>query len=1459
MRPDLCPQLYGLTSLAGSGVQVMDDEPSASGPVSRRQSFIAYQPLESRRSGSVMLSTAAAVSSSAGHHTAASSFSSSASFRSSAAGIIAIPTTIDSGLQSAPPTHVRDNVPLVESRFGSLRQHDAPRSSRDFHYVVVGSTASAHIRSVQQHRVVPGGRVAAGASMISVASVRSHAPSSLQVPGADVPVPTVTTSEEVPALLSEQFHAVYAQHRTSFLHISIRPQSVTIFLYNWTPSARERFSSAFLRLASWHHIRSHTLSHILHQKMGLFAHCSASAPPLELSTTLATTEPSGSQGQSTNVAASGSGSGLSSSGGSATSVIPGSNARLTLENVEILMSSTMPTRRAADTVLNSSSSGSMSTSSPSTTAASPSSGTNNSGASSGGSQPTGSVTPGFRPAHLQRRSGPGGQAPTAASSTTSTPSSDDAEQRQRRRLAAMASFELVLKSIVPTHPMHLTNVSTVSDPLTRHGFQFLEMSAALNRQLQRHTRMRELYQRWIRRERSGPPSSSSSGAGPSSQSAQASAEDQRKALASNVRIIKRASRLVHFCRKPLLFSSRRKTLIQDDGRPLAPTGPSALSTAPPTSSLPTAQSGPTGSTPVARQRSADGVFEGKSGASAQQALSVSSFASNELAALAATEADQRWYLEMLARFIKQYVSYLESLGFSLIGVVDNASSGDATSYASPVQHAHSQSPAASSPAGSSPAAAAAAAAAAASPSASNSSSSSSLVIGLSSRRQTSRSAQPPVTATNPPLSSGSSSGSTSQVRTSSELLSAAVAQNPLALLTSSTFLQKVYSGGMVLVKVSFRDVFVCINMYATEGSRMRAIQQPFAPMTSTFSDSMQQAMYASQTSSQQANKLASSSSSTSAYVVSLSGKAAVEQSRKFTEECARLKDYLHINSFTYDFHLRYFQQFIVDSTLRYPSLHLLDLLQDFMALNMPSTFARNRIYKGAVALDPNISSPDEFFAFISRRASHYGFYSLDELSLIADMNGAVPSSSSSSSSPDAIFLLSRRPDLGLGELQSQALTPGGRPSAADSRRPTGAIEFSSQGDYDYLLLVFPEDGRLAATAPAELRLSTVANRVTPRALDVSPITGSFTDVDARSFTLNYVLLATNVRTTFPILNWQAAQASAPSTAAAAAVLGALLNRSTAGAADDRAPAVCTIRRDTAWEALRQGTEKPNKAGLTATEFMRLMQLSQREDFALTDPTVASVLCMPVPWEKVLSSVVARFGKDVRDILTDTSISPPVPASSVNLSLVPVTPMPESTRTAEGMLSSSVAAAAQLAVPPQRRMSSSGPSGGAGSSSGGFFASLGFGRKTPVVPIPTATTATVEVATGLTSPLATSVTSAGLASPLAPPSSVMSNTMGLSGSYVTTSYAPGSTSGAVTLSSNPVPGSGTSVRHVVLLNPAFADVLLHLQHDRVARKFSITFVHREEPVSDDARASELQHAASVVNVISTLMWTLMLND
>lgn len=68
----------------------------------------------------------------------------------------------------------------------------------------------------------------------------------------------------------------------------------------------------------------------------------------------------------------------------------------------------------------------------------------------------------------------------------------------------------------------------------------------------------------------------------------------------------------------------------------------------------------------------------------------------------------------------------------------------------------------------------------------------------------------------------------------------------------------------------------------------------------------------------------------------------------FTEECDKVRDLMHVHSFSYDFHLRLVHQHVLGAhlALRH-GYHLTTFLQHFLAHHPDGPhFGRNHIYQG---------------------------------------------------------------------------------------------------------------------------------------------------------------------------------------------------------------------------------------------------------------------------------------------------------------------------------------------------------------------------------------------------------------------------------------------------------------------------------------------------------------------------------
>ncbi|CAG8453507.1 6017_t:CDS:10 [Cetraspora pellucida] len=95
--------------------------------------------------------------------------------------------------------------------------------------------------------------------------------------------------------------------------------------------------------------------------------------------------------------------------------------------------------------------------------------------------------------------------------------------------------------------------------------------------------------------------------------------------------------------------------------------------------------------------------------------------------------------------------------------------------------------------------------------------------------------------------------------------------------------------------------------------------------------------------------------------------------RVFTEECGRFRKMIHVNSFVYDFHLRYIKHVLESQSKTSPAFNVLDVINAFIRRNrQPAHFSRNRIYHDSY--DKELGSiPDDLYKFIISSPQRYGF------------------------------------------------------------------------------------------------------------------------------------------------------------------------------------------------------------------------------------------------------------------------------------------------------------------------------------------------------------------------------------------------------------------------------------------------------------------------------------------------------
>lgn len=94
--------------------------------------------------------------------------------------------------------------------------------------------------------------------------------------------------------------------------------------------------------------------------------------------------------------------------------------------------------------------------------------------------------------------------------------------------------------------------------------------------------------------------------------------------------------------------------------------------------------------------------------------------------------------------------------------------------------------------------------------------------------------------------------------------------------------------------------------------------------------------------------------------------------KAFTEECDNFKTLIHVNSFIFDFHLRYIQRTLAKLEKHTSSIDLLGVIRAFERLyTNPANYSRNRIVSGYIQVDIDITG-EKLLSAAYRHANKFG-------------------------------------------------------------------------------------------------------------------------------------------------------------------------------------------------------------------------------------------------------------------------------------------------------------------------------------------------------------------------------------------------------------------------------------------------------------------------------------------------------
>ncbi|KAM4722946.1 KICSTOR complex protein SZT2, partial [Rhinophrynus dorsalis] len=159
-------------------------------------------------------------------------------------------------------------------------------------------------------------------------------------------------------------------------------------------------------------------------------------------------------------------------------------------------------------------------------------------------------------------------------------------------------------------------------------------------------------------------------------------------------------------------------------------------------------------------------------------------------------------------------------------------------------------------------------------------------------------------------------------------------------------LQRALPGGIVLMELSFQGCYFCVKQYALECSRI--------PMGQSVNS---QGTHPTRTHSKSAPETSSESA----------------LSMLFTEECDKVRDLMHVHSFSYDFHLRVVHQYLLGSSMSLrQGYDLASFLQLFIYQHpdIPK-YGRNHVYQGMLSLPTGMIAAHQLYNYIADHASTY--------------------------------------------------------------------------------------------------------------------------------------------------------------------------------------------------------------------------------------------------------------------------------------------------------------------------------------------------------------------------------------------------------------------------------------------------------------------------------------------------------
>nr|XP_022316595.1 KICSTOR complex protein SZT2-like [Crassostrea virginica] len=370
------------------------------------------------------------------------------------------------------------------------------------------------------------------------------------------------------------------------------------------------------------------------------------------------------------------------------------------------------------------------------------------------------------------------------------------------------AFDEVYKDLKPSKPLQHTEFSKMSDIVKQQCFQAQDLRLHDRREIEKLEKLRNLYLMWMQKSTANMPIK----------------EDV-------LHLLKQASRLLHYCATPLLFDPvwRKKVMKKYEV-----TQRQLVSS--PTEKVRSRHSSGQSVTSLRAMRT-----NSQEGLKKRPVLTPTDSPVNQQK----QPREELWHIDLRHNFLRQYIKYVQSLGFISVTLLPNLHSKGGHKHRSSQEK-------------------------------------------LTVHEEDHPSTPPPMSSPHPK--------------------------------SSTCYLHKAMPAGILLLELSFREQYFCVEMFVCENTRLGIPVNKHLKLL-------------------------------------------------FVDECERCKDLIHVHSFAHDFHLRCIQSCMQpdQGTQSYflPQYHLTGFLRDFMQVYpYPPKFSRNSLSEDTVSISNLSTNGSDLYNFM---------------------------------------------------------------------------------------------------------------------------------------------------------------------------------------------------------------------------------------------------------------------------------------------------------------------------------------------------------------------------------------------------------------------------------------------------------------------------------------------------------------